>query len=380
MKNRKLLMIPGPSPVARSIQDQMGRETVAFGDPSFVKDFSDVVGDLRSLWKTSGEVFVVAGSGTLAMEMAIANTTKRGDNVLVVSHGFFGDRFVEICERKGLVVDVLRSEWGKAVPAGAIETKLKERQYRAMTVTHVDTSTGVCANVEEIGTLAKKQSGLCYIVDGVCATGAEREYVDAMGIDILFTGSQKAFGVPPGLAMLWAGPRALERRKELGTIPEYYADFEKWLPVMHDPSKYFATPAVNMVWALKESIRIIREEGLDARCARHVRNGRAIQSALQSIGFGILADAECRASTLSALVYGQGVDDQKFRQTLAEEGVQVSGGLGPYAGKLFRLGHMGNIDMHDLVAVVAAIERTLVRIGRPVESGKGVGVLMNALK
>lgn len=373
-------MIPGPSPVARSIQDQMGRETVAFGDLSFVKDFREVIAELKTLWKTTGEVFIIAGSGTLAMEMAIANCTKRGDSVLVISHGYFGDRFVEICERKGLVVDVLRNEWGKMVPLETIEKKLAEKPYRAMTVTHVDTSTGVCAHVEEIGTIAKKHKETLYIVDGVCATGAEREYVDDMGIDILFTGSQKAFGVPPGLAMMWAGTRAVERRKELGMIPEYYIDFEKWLPIMHDPSKYFATPAVNMIWALRESTRIIGEEGLDARCARHRRFGRAIQSALQSIGFGILADPGCRASTLSGVLYGSGIDDQKFRQTLAEEGVQVSGGLGPYAGKLFRLGHMGNIDTHDLVAVVAAIERTLSRVGKPVEFGKGVGVLMNELK
>jgi aspartate aminotransferase-like enzyme len=372
-------MIPGPSPVARSIQDQMGRETIAFGDPAFVKDFKDVISDLKSLWRTSGEVFVVAGTGTLAMEMAIANCTTRGDAVLVVSHGYFGDRFVELCERKGLIVDVLRSDWGKIVPVASIEQKLREKKYKAMTVTHVDTSTGVCAPVEEIGKIVRNQKDTVYIVDGVCATAAEPEYVDEVGIDILFTGSQKAFGVAPGLMMLWAGPKSLERRKELGLIPEYYVDFDKWLPIMHDPSKYFATPAVNMIWALKEAIRVISDEGLDARILRHRKAAKAIQSALQSLGFGILAHKDCRASTLSAVLYNDGTDDVKFRQTLAEEGVQVSGGLGAYAGKLFRLGHMGNIDMHDLVSVIAAIERTLARIGKKVEFGKGVGTLLKEM-
>ena len=116
MKTRKLVMIPGPTPVVRSIQDQMGRETIAFGDPAFVKDFNELLEDLKALFKCSGEIFVVAGTGTMGMEMAIANTTKRGDNILIVSHGYFGDRFIELCKRKGLNADILSSEWGKLYP------------------------------------------------------------------------------------------------------------------------------------------------------------------------------------------------------------------------------------------------------------------------
>ena len=154
--------------------------------------------------------------------------------------------------------DVISSEWGETVPVEKIKEKLKEKKYAAMTVTHVDTSTGVCAPVAEIGKMMKEFPETIYIVDGVCATAGEPEDVDAMGIDILFTGSQKAFGVAPGLTMLWASGKALERRKSLGSIPEFYIDFEKWLPVMKDTAKYFATPAINMIWALKESVRIIK--------------------------------------------------------------------------------------------------------------------------
>lgn len=379
MKNRKMVMIPGPTPVVRSIQDQMGRETVAFGDPSFVKDYKTLLDDLKEMWKTKGEVFVIAGSGTLAMEMAIANTLKRGDNVLIVSHGYFGDRFIDLCQRKGLNVDVLSSEWGKIVPAQEIENKLKEKKYNAITVTHVDTSTGVCAPIEEIGKIVQKFEDTLFIVDGVCATAAEPEYIDDMGIDILLTGSQKAFGVAPGLAILWAGPKALKRRESLGVIPEFYVDFEKWLPIMHDPSKYFATPAVNLVWALCESVRIIKEEGLENRYERHKKVATAMQAAMESLGLKILAEKGNRAVTLSNLIYPEGVNDAEFRKILAEEGIVVAGGLGPYAGKLFRLGHMGNIDMHDLVSVVAAVERALYRSGKKTELGKGVGVLMKEL-
>jgi aspartate aminotransferase-like enzyme len=179
--------------------------------------------------------------------------------------------------------------------------------------------------------------------------------------------------------MLWVSEKALERRKSLGSIPEYYIDFEKWLPIMKDPSKYFATPAVNLVWALKESVEIIKEEGIENRYARHKKFAAAMQAALEALSFRILAKEGCRAVTLSNLVYPEGIDDVKFRGFLAEEGIMVAGGLAAYAGKMFRLGHMGNIDKHDLVSVIATIERALYRAGAAVKLGKGVEVLQKKL-
>lgn len=379
MKNRRLVMIPGPTPVVRSIQDQMGRETVAFGDPGFVKDFKEVLTDLKDLWDVDGEVFVVAGSGTMAMEMALANTLKRGDNLLIVSHGFFGDRFIEIAEKKGLNVDVISSEWGKTVPVSDIEKKLGEKTYQAITVTHVDTSTAAVAPIAEIGEMMKKFPETIYIVDGVAATAGEEEYLGKMNIDILFTGSQKAFGVAPGLAILFANQKALDRRKSLGNIQEYYIDFEKWIPIMNDTSKYYATPAVNMIWALQESIRLIKEEGLEERYERHRKVAKAMRAALEAMGFSILADPENRAVTLSCVLYPEGVEDVEFRTLLAQEGAQVAGGLGAYAGKMFRIGHMGNIDMLDLTGAITAIERTLYKMGVDV-LGKGVSALTKELQ
>lgn len=379
MKTKKLVMIPGPTPVVRSIQDQMGRETVAFGDPAFVKDFKELVLDLKAMLNCSGETFVVAGTGTMGMEMAVANTTKRGDNMLIVSHGFFGDRFIDLCKRKGLNVDVLSSEWGDIVPVEKIREKLKEKKYAAMTVTHVDTSTGVCAPVAEIGKMMKEFPETIYIVDGVCATAGEVENVNEMGIDVLFTGSQKAFGVAPGLTMLWVSQKALERRKSLSDIPEFYIDFEKWLPIMKDTSKYYATPAVNLIWAMKESVRLINEEGLENRYNRHKHIAKGMQEALEALGFKVLAKEGHRAVTLSNLVYPEGTDDLKFRGLLAEEGIMVAGGLAAYAGRMFRLGHMGNVDKHDLVSVIATIERALYKAGMKVELGAGVGIIQKYL-
>ena len=379
MTNRRLVMIPGPTPVVRSIQDQMARETAAFGDPAFVADFKDVIGDLKTMFGKCEEVFVIAGTGTLGMEAAIANTTKKGDNVLIVSNGFFGDRFIDICQRKGLNVDVMQAEWGLTITPEQIEAKLSEKHYAAVTVTHVDTATGTCAPAAEIGKVLKKFKDTMYILDGVCATGGIEENLDKMNIDVLLTGSQKAFGVAPGLTMVWASKDAMERRATLGTIPEYYCDFDKWVPIMHEPSKYFATPAVNLIWALKESVRIIKEEGIEARYARHIKNGRAMQAAFEALGFKVLADKSCRAVTLSNVIYPEGTDDAKFRATMTAEGAMVGGGLGPYAGKMFRMGHMGNIDDHDMVSAIATVERAMYRCGMKVELGKGVGTLMAEL-
>ncbi len=369
-------MIPGPTPTVAPIQIQMARETASFKDPEFIKDFKELVLDLKSMLKTEGECVVIAGTGTMAMETAIANATKRGDNVLIVSNGFFGDRFIDMCDRRGLIVDTLQSPWGQAVSPEEIEKKLNEKTYRAITVTHVDTSTGTCAPVKEIGEKVKKFENTLFIVDGVCATAAEPEYVDDMGIDILFTGSQKAFGVSPGLAILWAGPKAIERRASLGRIPEAYVDFEKWIPIMHDPNKYWGTPPVNLIWALKASANLIREEGLENRYIRHRKDADGIQAALEGLGFKILAQPGCRASTLSVVVYPEGVDDEAFRGILTEEGVVTAAGLGDYAGKSFRLGHMGNIDKHTVVSTLAAVERALYRVGRPVEFGKAIRIYM----
>ncbi|MCK8058438.1 MULTISPECIES: alanine--glyoxylate aminotransferase family protein [unclassified Fusibacter] len=371
MKNKVNVMIPGPTPVNKSILDQMGRETVAFLDANFVKEYKQLIIDLKKLWRTDGECFVISGSGTLAMEMAIANTTKVNDNVLIISHGYFGDRFIDMCERRQLNVDTISSEWGKTVDLDIIEKALASKHYDVMTVTHVDTSTGTKSDLKAISEISKKFKDTLLIVDGVCSTAAEREYIDEMGIDVLVTCSQKAFGVPPGLAILWAGQKAILRRTSLGKIPESYIDFEKWMPIMNDPSKYWGTPPVNLVWAMSEAVRLIKNEGLEERFNRHEKDAKAIQKALISLGFGILADESNRASTLTNAIYPEGIIDADFREILVDEGIIVAGGLGAFAGKLFRIGHMGNIDKHIIISAISAIERALERSGFKNKLGVG---------
>lgn len=381
IKTQKLVMIPGPTPVARPILNQLARDTVAFGDPDFVQDLKNLVEDLRVTWKCDGEAFVIAGSGTLAMEMALSNITKAGENVLIASQGFFGDRFIEMSQRKGLNVDVLKSEWGSIYTIDQLDKVLSEKTYAALTLTHVDTSTAAVIPLKEICAMIRKNHpDVLVIVDGVAATGGVEASMD-WGIDILFTCSQKAFGVPPGLAMLWASERAVARRKSFASIPESYMDFERWTPIMRDPSKYWGTPAVNLVWALKEALAIMKAEGLPERYERHARQAELLRSSVEALGFKVLAEKNCRAPTLSVFLYPEnaGIQDLDFRTKLALEGAQSAACLGAYAGKGFRMGHMGNIDKHYLVSCIAAIERACIKAGYAIEPGKALAVLQAGL-
>ena len=381
IKSNPIVMIPGPTPVVRSIQDQMAREIIAFNDPRFVDDFNKLVADLKALWRCDGIPFVVAGSGTMAMEMGIANIATREDKVLVCSNGHFGDRYIDICSRKGFEMDTIKAVWGKSVTVDEIDRKLSEKKFDILVVTHVETSTGV--ELPLLGLtkmLRQKYPDVLLIVDGVASVAGVESYMD-WGIDIMLTCTQKAFGVAPGLGIVWASARAIAKRQSMPPISESYVDFEKWIPVMKDTMKYWGTPAVNMIWALAESVRIIKEEGLAERFRRHKLCAEAVRRSLRALGFTIAATDDVASPTLSVVVYPEGnkLDDAAFRNAVYEEGVHVAGCLGEFAGKGFRIGHMGNIDKHTLVLLIASIERACVKCGYAIELGKGVGVLQKAL-
>lgn len=372
---KKLMMIPGPTPVDQSVLDALSKDTVSHLDPELVKTLKETLNDLKVIVMTEkGQPFTIPGTGTLGMEAALVNSLKTGDRLLVVSHGFFGDRFAEIARGYGIEVEVLASEWGKIVEVEKIAQKLKEKRFSAITVTHVDTSTGVCAPLEEVGEVIKRFPETLFIVDAVCATGGIEERMDDWGVDIVFAGNQKALGVPPGLANLVFSEKALERRNALGNISSYYMDINRWLPIMRDPgSGYFATHAVNMVNALHQGLKNILEEGLEERFRRHRRFALAFQAGLEKLRFKILPLKKIRANTMSAVLYPSGIEDLTFREKLYQNGVLVSAGKGVLAGKLFRLGHMGSITENEVVATMSIIEKTLSEFNYDFELGSGLG-------
>jgi alanine-glyoxylate transaminase/serine-glyoxylate transaminase/serine-pyruvate transaminase len=378
---RSLLMIPGPTNVDPSVLRALAKPTTSHVSPSFTSTFKNAIENLKKVMKTSGEVFVVSGSGTLAMEMAVANVVEPNDRVLVVSNGYFGDRFVDVVSRFTEKVEKLPFEWGKAADPNKIKEKLGKEQYKAVVVVHVDTSTGVANDIRSISEVVKAHDTL-FILDTVCSLGGMDVRVDEWGIDICLSGSQKALAVPPGLAILSAGKRALDiRAKRKTKVQSYYMDFENWVPIMRDTAKYFATPPVNMVYGFAESLSMIMAEGLEKRFARHAAFGKSVRSAFTKIGFKIVAEEGRGADTMTAAYYPPKIDDEAFRSKMATRyGVVVAGGLGHLKGKIFRVGHMGNVSSNDIIATIGAVEATLLDLGHSFTPGAGVGAAIESLK
>lgn len=364
MKNKELLLVPGPTPVMDEIYDALASETRGHTDPRFVETFKNALTNTKKLFNTDGEVYVVAGSGTLAMEMAIVNTIAKGERLLVISHGYFGDRFTPLAKAYGIEVDVLQSTWGERVDAKLVEETVKANNYKAVTITHADTSTGVVSDLEMLVPIIKA-SGALVIVDGVVATAALQEDMSkAYGeedykIDIVLTGSQKAIGIPPGLAIVAFSQQALAAREQIGTVPAYYADIHNWRNIMDNPAMYFATPPVNLIYAYDVALNIVLEEGMEKREARHIAFGKAIRAALRTYGMTPLANEEVAAPTLSCILYPEGIEDGKFRASLADRGIIVAGSLAHLAGKAFRIGHMGNTTAEMLEQAIVAIGEAL---------------------
>ncbi|MFT7377916.1 MAG: alanine-glyoxylate transaminase/serine-glyoxylate transaminase/serine-pyruvate transaminase, partial [Sphingobacteriales bacterium] len=291
--------------------------------------------------------------------------------------GYFGPRFAEILKRYGAQVDVLEAEVGEIVPLELIEQRLKSNAYKLLTFTHVDTSTAVLNDAQGIGALGRKYDVLT-VLDGVCSVGGEEIKQEEWGLDVVLTASQKAVGVPPGLALLVASPKAMQVFHERKTpVANYYGDWTNWLPIMQayenrKPS-YFGTPPVNLILALEKSLQLILNEGLGNRFARHLRAGKAMRAALTALGLALLSkNEEISANTLSAPLYPENLDPSSFLKAINQEGVILAGGLLPdFKTKYFRIGHMGSVNKADLLATVGAIETALKSNGSTHELGAG---------
>jgi alanine-glyoxylate transaminase/serine-glyoxylate transaminase/serine-pyruvate transaminase len=384
MKGRKLLMIPGPIEFEPDVLQALGQATTSHVAADFVEVFGRALERMREVFLCpSGQPFVVAGSGTLAMDMAAANLVEPGDRALVINTGYFGDRYAAILERYGAQVTQVRAPIGSAPTGDQVEAALKSASFKLLTVTHVDTSTGVLTDVQAIAALARRYGALS-IVDGVCATAGEECRQEEWGIDICFTASQKAIGAPPGLALLVASPGALAAWRARKTpVQSYYADFANWLPIMEAyearQASYFGTPAVNLICALDVSLGHILAEGLEARFRRHRRIARACRAGIAALGLAQVAEPPAAAHTMTAPYYPQGVGAEVLKAIL-EAGAILAGGLHPeIKARYFRIGHMGSVSDGDLLATLAAVERGLATLGYRFEHGAGVAAAQREL-
>ena len=372
MQQEKLLLIPGPTPVHPRILNALALPTVSHVSPVHVEELKEALSNLKKIvFCERGEPFIIAGAGTLAMEMALLNSVKKGEKVLIISQGYFGKRMTEILQSFGMDCNVLQGDEGKAVEPEVLSTQISKMKYAVVVSTHVDTATGVCAPVREYAGMIKDSSSL-FIIDGVCATGGIEERMDVLGVDVILTAAQKCFGVPPGLAVLVVSERAMEKRRRMESVPAYYSDLLNWLPIMKDPSKYFSTPCVNEIRAFNEGTRIILEEGMEVRFMRHSRVAQAIRAALLVLGFSFLPEDRFLADTLSVVRYPEGIEDLAFRKTFFMNGVVVAGGLGNLAGSVFRMGHMGNLSLSQVYFALEALEKTLFSLGYTFEPESGL--------
>ncbi|MGB9694774.1 MAG: pyridoxal-phosphate-dependent aminotransferase family protein [Caldisericaceae bacterium] len=360
---KELLLIPGPTPVSTEVLAALSQETISHTDERFVRIMSDTLSKTKLVFgAASGYPFVVAGSGTLGMEIALTNILKDDENLLVVSHGYFGDRFIDIAKALNVNADYLKAPTGCTVPINDIEKSIKSKHYDAVTITHVDTSTGTLADLELIAKSIREVSpSTLIVVDAVCAAGGVSEKFDDWGIDVIFTGSQKAIAVPPGLTMLAFSEKAIEKRKSVQKVRTYYGDILRWLPVMEDPHKYFATPAVNMVYALNKSLNDIVTFGLSNYIDKHYKLAKLVRRSMSSMGFELVSKNP--APTLSVFRYPQGVNDLDFRDRLYKKGVVVAGALAELQGKAFRMGHMGSVTEDELFVAVKKIAQVLGEYG-----------------
>ena len=378
MKKHNLLMIPGPIEFDQEVLDVLGEPTTSHVAPDFIEAFGQALERMREVFLSEdGQPFVIAGSGTLAMDTAAANLVEPGDNALVVNTGYFGDRFGKMLERYGAQVSYVRAAIGDAPSLEEVESALQAGEFKLMTVTHVDTSTGVLTDVRALAEVAHR-NGALIVVDGVCSVAGEALRMSDWGIDLALTASQKAVSVPPGLALLVAGPQALEAFRERKTaVANFYADWTNWLPIMeaYEARKvaYFGTPAVNLVWALNTSLGQILEEGMEARFARHAAIGNACKAALNALGLDqVPLRPEIAAHTMSAPRFPQGLNGGDFLREVNQAGVTLAGGLHPeIKGEYFRIGHMGPVSLGDLLQTVSAIEMGLLQCGYAFERGAG---------
>jgi alanine-glyoxylate transaminase/serine-glyoxylate transaminase/serine-pyruvate transaminase len=380
-------MIPGPIEFEPAVLSALGAPTTGHLAANFIEAFGQALERMRQVFLCpEGQPFVIAGSGTLAMDSAGANLVEPGDRALVVNTGYFSDRFGALLERYGAQVTQVRAAPGGCPALAAVEQALAADPYKLVTVTHVDTSTGVLADVPGVAKLARQYGALC-VVDGVCSVAGEELRMAEWGVDVALTASQKAIGVPPGLALLVAGRRALEALQARKTpVGNYYADWNNWLPVMqaYEARKpaYFATPAVNLVFALNISLGLILAEGMEARFTRHAHLSRACKAGLAALGLGqVPLSPKLAANTMSAPRFPPGVNGPDFLARAAAAGVTLAGGLHPaIRAEYFRIGHMGAVSQGDILAVLGAVEAGLAGCGCGFNPGAGVAAVMKHLE
>ncbi len=378
MAFKEYLMIPGPTPVPARVLTAMGKQMINPRGPSFSSIIKEIVEGVKWAYQTNSDIITLTTSGTGGMEAAIVNFLSPGDKVLSLNIGAFGNRFAKIAKAYGADVDEVKFERGKAVDLKTVDEKLsadKNKAIKAVLIQHNETSTGVLNDVKSVAELVNKHGALM-IVDAVSGLLTAPLKADEWGLDVVVSGSQKAFMVPPGLAFVSVNKKAWAAH-EKAKMPRFYFDFKaamKFAEIGETPW----TPAVSVIFGMQEAIRMLKEEGLDNIFARHEKITKAARAGLKALGLKLLVQDEKIASRAVTPVFPpDGVDADKLRKAVREKyGVVLAGGQEDLKGKLFRIGHLGYIDKMELLAALAALE---IELGSSVKKGSAVAAAEEVL-
>ncbi|MFO0015135.1 MAG: pyridoxal-phosphate-dependent aminotransferase family protein [Synechococcaceae cyanobacterium] len=374
MQDKLTLMIPGPTPVPETVLKAMGRHPIGHRSGDFQAIVRRTTEQLKWLHQTSNDVLVITGSGTAAMEAGIINTLSRGDRVLCGDNGKFGERWVKVAKAYGLDVQVIKAEWGQPLDPAAFRAALEAdtaKAIRAVILTHSETSTGVINDLQAIAAAVRDHGTALTIADCVTSLGAADVPMDAWGVDVIGSGSQKGYMMPPGLSFVAMSERAWAAY-ERSDLPKFYLDLGKYRKSAQADSNPF-TPAVNLYFALEAALQMMQEEGLPSIFQRHERHRRATVAAMRAIGLPLFA-AEGHGSPAITAVAPEGIDAEKLRKEVRSHyDILLAGGQDHLKGKVFRIGHLGFVCDRDVLTAVAAIEATLQQLGlAKAPTGSGV--------
>ena len=374
MDDKHMLMIPGPTPVPEKVLLAMAKHPIGHRSPSFSELLAEVTENLKWLHQTKNDVLALTVSGTGAMEAGIINFLSQGDRVLVGSNGKFGDRWGQISKAFGLEVEIISAQWGQPLNPEEFRVKLEadtKKEIKAVIVTHSETSTGVLNDLETINSYVKAHGQCLIIVDAVTSLGAVNVPVDELGLDVVASGSQKGYMIPPGLGFVSVSPKAWEAYKT-ATLPRFYLDLGKYSKTAAKNSTPF-TPPVNLMFGLQAALGMMKAEGLENIFARHQRLTKATRAAIKALGLKTFAADEF-ASTAVTAVDPSPLEAEKIRGIMNKRfDIALAGGQDHLKGKIFRIGHLGFVSDRNVLTAISSLEATLQELGYE-KASSGVGV------
>ena len=381
MQDKLNLMIPGPTPVPENVLSCMSKHPIGHRSGDFQEIVKKTTEQLKWLHQTTADVLTITGSGTAAMEAGIINTLSKGDQVICGDNGKFGERWVKVAKAYGLEVKVVKADWGQPLDPNEFKRLLKEDRdgkIKAVILTHSETSTGVINDLKTINNEVKSNSKAITIADCVTSLGACNIPMDEWGIDVIASGSQKGYMIPPGLSFVAMSKRAWEANEQ-SNLPKFYLDLKQYLKTANKNSNPF-TPAINLYFALEASLTMMQKEGLNNIFARHARHQKATQEGIKAMGLNLFTKESFGSPAITA-VEPENIDAETIRKLIKHDfDILLAGGQDHLKGKIFRIGHLGFVNDRDIISVISALESTLDKIGElNVPIGRGIAKTISIL-